>query len=734
MGGRQIRMRGLDRIGWRLLLVITIGLLQGCGHWDDIRWVAQKYEQDWAYHDPAQNYQDYLSKEAKTEISLEDYVSYFPFYPRRLTGTVEVMAIHDTDKPDYKIAVSDNGHRCTFVLQEGRWKRTWDVPLVEEATDLIDAARYQEGIALLNRAVAVDPYDPHAYLKLSLARRKNKALADHLKAALESARMAEKALAFAQSASATASVEVEMGEIFYESRDVADADRHFLKALKVAPNDDASNFSYARFLFGSGRPLVGARYLAKAFRGKYCPTLGQFAGVLKPVSAQVKKSVVQEWTVDANAGDVGAQMALGLAQVQGLAGRKDAVSGARWIRTAASAGAENACVYMADFCEKGTGVHQDPGEAMRWLFKGAACGNEYAQRGLGHAYAAGTMVPKDLSRAAQFYLSAARQGDGASLGELGRFNLEGMGRPVDVGQAFRYYRSAALAGDDRGQTMLAFLYEHGRGVAQDPRKAVYWYLMSVDHDPVAGRHLGSMYARGAGVKMDQALVAKYFRRAAELGDGSSQGILGLYLWNGIGIRRDRKAAVGWYEKGARSGDNQSMLYLGQKLLKGEFVKRDKKAGLGWIEMAAEQGYPRAEEMLGNIFLSESGADRNPSKGVEWLQKAADLSDTAALNDLGYAYETGKGVPMNELKSLELYRKSAVAGDAYAQSYIGRAYEAGRGMDRDPHEAILWFKLAAAQGDTYSIGRLRALDPTWAPSPGALPAPGLEAATAGRPAD
>jgi TPR repeat protein len=734
MGGWRLKRPGIGRRSKQLLWVSTLGFLFGCSHWDDIHWVAKNYERDWNLLDHGKIYQDYLSDEAKAAISVDDFVSAYPFAPNELTTTRAVMGIYDTDRPTVKIVVLDGGKRCTFVLQDGRWRRAWSASMGEEAADLVQAGKFREGIRLYRKAQAIDPYDLRPLLGLAWAHRKDTATPGHFQEALNALQRGEQLEAFGRSGSVTAEIETEFGNIYLDQKEMAQAEGHYRKALAALPEDADTNLNYACFLFKTGRAMDGSGYLAHCFRVEGWPDITYLKGLLKALPPASRRALLERWIGGARAGDRGAQISAGLAMIDGWLGPKDPAQGAIWIRTAAVSGAKRACIEMAWLCEHGVGVRLDTAEAMHWLLVGAGQGEMMAQRSLGRAYLNGAMVSRDPTRAAKFFMDAARQGDAWSYTELGRMNSKGVGMPVDPARAFRWFRAAAIEGNAPGETALAFLYNNGTGVAKDPVKAEYWYLMALDRDANAGEYLGIMYALGKGVKRDPQMAAKYFRCSADLGNQFSQGMYATYLWNGTGVPRDRKAAIDLYKKGAGNGDNYSRLYLGQALMKGEQVKQDKKAGLHWIEMAASEGYPRAEEMLGKLYLSETGMAGKPARGIQWIQKAADQGNTTAMVDLGFDYETGKGVPLNESKSLEYYRKAASAGDAYAQCYIGRACEAGRGQDRDFHEAVEWYKLAAAQGDAYAIGRLQKLDPAWAPKPDLLPAPDSGGEIAGRKTD
>lgn len=76
-------------------------------------------------------------------------------------------------------------------------------------------------------------------------------------------------------------------------------------------------------------------------------------------------------------------------------------------------------------------------------------------------------------------------------------------------------RPLAERGNARAQTMLGFMYEHGRGVPQDYVAAAYWYSCAAERGyPTAQYFLGLMYDQGHGVTRSDVLAYKWLNLAA----------------------------------------------------------------------------------------------------------------------------------------------------------------------------------------------------------------------------
>ena len=77
----------------------------------------------------------------------------------------------------------------------------------------------------------------------------------------------------------------------------------------------------------------------------------------------------------------------------------------------------------------------------------------------------------------------------------------------DFAKAAELYRSLAQQGDDDAQYHLAFMYEVGQGVSQNPKEAGRWYRLAAEqgHDG-AQYYLAFMYKVGSGVLQDYKLA------------------------------------------------------------------------------------------------------------------------------------------------------------------------------------------------------------------------------------
>ena len=93
--------------------------------------------------------------------------------------------------------------------------------------------------------------------------------------------------------------------------------------------------------------------------------------------------------------------------------------------------------------------------------------------------------------------------------------LDGAYRAGDYPRAIKRIAPAAERGNARAQAFLGFMYQYGRGVAQNYALAAYWYRRSAEQgNPTAQHLLGLMYDKGHGVDRDDVVAYKWLSLAA----------------------------------------------------------------------------------------------------------------------------------------------------------------------------------------------------------------------------
>ena len=94
---------------------------------------------------------------------------------------------------------------------------------------------------------------------------------------------------------------------------------------------------------------------------------------------------------------------------------------------------------------------------------------------------------------------------------MGILYLKGQGVPRDDSLAVAWFTKAAERGDRDGQANLATLYEAGRGIARDLKRAYMWRLVSIRGTSLEQ----SAQLRELALGMDEMEVAEARRSASD---------------------------------------------------------------------------------------------------------------------------------------------------------------------------------------------------------------------------
>ncbi len=112
----------------------------------------------------------------------------------------------------------------------------------------------------------------------------------------------------------------------------------------------------------------------------------------------------------------------------------------------------------------------------------------------------------------------------------------------------RELRPLAEQGNANAQFFLGFMYGNGEGVFQDYAKAVKWFRKAAEQGDgeaqyTAQYNLGIMYDKGQGVPQDYAKAVGWYRKAAEHGVANAQFSVGVMYRKGLGVPQDDAEAV-----------------------------------------------------------------------------------------------------------------------------------------------------------------------------------------------
>ena len=105
-----------------------------------------------------------------------------------------------------------------------------------------------------------------------------------------------------------------------------------------------------------------------------------------------------------------------------------------------------------------------------------------------------------------------------------------------------------------------------------------------------------------------------------------------YYWSDTNDENYDLAAK-YYEKAAELGQIQAIYMLGRCYFKGSGVQQNEKKAIEFLSRASYLGNSDAMELLGDGYLNGNVLEKDESKGLELLYQAAKFENTKAMNDL-----------------------------------------------------------------------------------------------------
>ena len=281
---------------------------------------------------------------------------------------------------------------------------------------------------------------------------------------------------------------------------------------------------------------------------------------------------------------------------------------------------------------------------------------------------------KQYGKAFPVFRKLALAGDADAQFRLGGLYFKGHGVKQNAAEAVAWFQKAATQGHAEAQNSLGVRYEKGQGVAQDYAAAAKWYREAADQRlGLAQDNLSDLHAKGLGVARDPVLAHVWSSLAAangESGAGRKQAALeramtreqraeaathlGTMYAMGRGIRLDEKAAAGWYARAAADGYVVAQYQLAECYDRGVGVPADPRQAAAWYEKAALRGHARAQVRLGYLYDVGQGVAADSQRAHSWYQQAALQGEAVAQYNLGTMHANGRGVAQSEIEAAKWF--------------------------------------------------------------------------------
>ncbi|MGD9538722.1 MAG: tetratricopeptide repeat protein [Alphaproteobacteria bacterium] len=160
-----------------------------------------------------------------------------------------------------------------------------------------------------------------------------------------------------------------------------------------------------------------------------------------------------------------------------------------------------------------------------------------------------------------------------------------------------------------------------------------WLELAEAGDAMAQAWMGSLYANGEGVPVDDAKAFSWYLRSAEAGNPQAQANVGTFYIMGKGVARDDAEAIRWLEAAAAQNDANAQFNLAVLCTKGQGVKEDKARAAALYRAAAERGHYPSQARLGHAYANGIGVEKSRVEAFVWLSLAGQHGIGTALQEL-----------------------------------------------------------------------------------------------------
>ena len=277
-------------------------------------------------------------------------------------------------------------------------------------------------------------------------------------------------------------------------------------------------------------------------------------------------------------------------------------------------------------------------------------------------------------------------------------------------KAFPIIKTEAQKGNSEAQFLVAKMYELGKGIKLDLKRAVYWYGKgAIQGNSKAQNNLANLYADGKGVKKDLHKAVELYLQSAKQGNSIAQNNLGLMYRKGEGTRQDYSKSLYWNKKAAEQGDIYGIHAVGLAYHLGMGVPVDQNEAIKWYKRAADKGFTPSMWNLSTLYLPEDnpGDAKRWDEVYKWYAMGMQYGDKKdAPFGMGLIYVMGWGnYPKDYSKARELFTLAAENGKADGWYWLGVMEENGFGRAADKDKAFELYRKAASLGSDPAIRRL-----------------------------
>jgi len=295
-----------------------------------------------------------------------------------------------------------------------------------------------------------------------------------------------------------------------------------------------------------------------------------------------------------------------------------------------------------------------------------------------------------------------------------------------------WLRKRAADGDPSAQLTLGNAYAFGRGVPEDEKLALRWYLAAAEDGNGCGLlEAARVHVRRAGSAVDREAAVRLLRQAVKLYDGGDAACLaelGHMLVEDAATPDETAEGMAWLRLGALEGSGSYLraLYLSSDattadsefhrgecydtILTDDYEGQDFKIAVRHYRSAAAKGSAEAAHNLGRILFFYGArlgldVDAAQAEAIDYLSRAAEAGHAPSQCALGLVHtkwwrEEHRAVNRSPKTAVRWLRVAAESGYPSAQWALARCYESGYGVWKSKRRALSWYAKAAEKREGF----------------------------------
>ena len=256
----------------------------------------------------------------------------------------------------------------------------------------------------------------------------------------------------------------------------------------------------------------------------------------------------------------------------------------------------------------------------------------------------------------------------------------------DYKTSYNLIRPLAKKGFAQAQYSLGIMYEKGKGVDLNLKKAKKWFQLAAQQGISKAQYkLGLIYRNGQGGEKNYSKAIKWWELAANRGNANAQINLGLMFENGLGVPQDYNKAIRLYSLAAGAGNTKAQKYLNSLLNKkveaqinfglgvrfenGQGVVRDYNEAIRWYNLAANLGFDKGKEKRDLLLSKMKNLKEIPTGAKDLINLEEEKSrEDKDLQIIQPSLESLKG----QIKSEKMVETAKLADTKIRQGQLQKA--------------------------------------------------------------